>query len=92
MKNKIVNLRCDCHLENLVFMKFDYDDLDTSYEFSIEDSYIGGNYKGFFGRLKRAWRTFINKPLVYTSIYTEDKEQVKQFLNDCLKAIEEKDQ
>lgn len=87
-----VNLRCGDYEENLVFKKVSYPDGDKWYEFAIEDSYCGGNYRGIFGRLKRAWKAFWSEPVVYTSLYCEDDDEktLKKFLRDCLNIIEQK--
>ena len=99
MDIKQVTLRCDDKAEACVFSRYDHKPImnlpdgmvkrDTDYEMTIEDSYIGGDYKGFFGRIKRAWRAFTAKPVVYTGIYCEDKEKMKKFLTDCLALIDE---
>ena len=96
MVEKTVTLRCDDGAEAVVFTKYDYESKniserimeDIDYEISVEDSYIGGDYKGFFGRLKRAWQAFIDKPVMYTGIYTQDKEKMRKFLQDCLNLID----
>lgn len=93
MKFDKVTLRCDDGAEAAVFTKYNFYTEsnkvnDFSYEFCIEDDYTGGDYKGFFGRIKRAWRAFTDKPVVYTSIYTEDKKKMRQFLVDCLNLID----
>ena len=90
MKFDNVTLRCDDGAEAVVFTKYTYHILDIDYEINIEDSYIGGDYKGFFGRIKRAWRAVWDKPVVYTGIKTEDKDNMRKFLNDCLNLIDEK--
>lgn len=93
MEFKTVTLRCEDSAEAVVFTKFIHsrhiDETDIDYDISVEDNYIGGDYKGFFGRLKRAWRTFWDNPVVYTGIYCEDKEKMKKFLTDCLALIDE---
>ena len=89
MKQENVTLRCEDGAEAAVFSKYTYNK-DIDYEFTIEDSYIGGDYKGFFGRIKRAWRAFWDKPVVYTGIYCEDKDKMKKFLIDCLNLVEDK--
>lgn len=101
MKFDKVTLRCDDGAEAVVFTKYTYNtvcsmaailDPDSiSYEICIEDDYTGGDYKGFFGRIKRAWRAFWDKPVVYTGIYTEDKNKMRKFLCDCLDLIDEND-
>lgn len=94
-----VTLRCDDGAEAAVFTKYNFRTMccnanesgikdNFSYEICIEDDYIGGEYKGFFGRLKRAWRAFWDKPVVYTGIYCEDKKKMRQFLVDCLNLID----
>lgn len=93
MKFDKVTLRCDDGAEAAVFTKYHfYSDSEKAtefnYEICIEDDYVGGEYKGFFGRLKRAWRAFTDKPVVYTGIYCEDKQKMRQFLVDCLNLID----
>lgn len=91
MNGKQVTIRCNDGQEAAVFSRYDFNNSNSTYEISFEDSYIGGNYKGFFGRLKRAWRAFINKPVVYTGIYCEDKETIRKFLADCISLVIEYD-
>ena len=101
MKFDKVTLRCDDGAEAAVFTKYSHKFIsvhteelineNASYEICIEDDYVGGEYKGFFGRLKRAWRAFTDKPVVYTGIYTEDKDKMRKFLCNCLDLIDEND-
>ena len=102
MVEKTVTLRCDDNAEAVVFTKYNYgrvySDIDTvgdtveiDYEITVEDSYVGGEYKGFFGRIRRAWRAFTDKPVVYTGIYCRDKDKMRKFLADCLDLIDEND-
>jgi hypothetical protein len=83
-----VTLRCLDGAEAVVFAKYYYNNLKPDYEIAVEDCYIGGEYKGFFGRLKRAWRAFIDKPVTYTGIYTDDKEKIRKFLTDSLALLD----
>lgn len=92
MKQEHITLRCDDGAEAVVFTKYTHHILDIDYEINVEDSYTGGEYKGFFGRIKRAWRAFWDKPVVYTGIYTEDKDKMRKFLCDCLSLIDEKNE
>ena len=85
MTDKIVVLRCDDGVEACVFRKYNR----IAYEIVIEDSYVGGDYRGFFGRIKRAWKAFWSKPVCYTGIWREDKESMQKFLQDCLALVEE---
>lgn len=82
-----VYFRCDDNAEAIVFSKYAWDGGDVSYEFTIEDSYCGGDYMGINGRFKRALRAFWAKPLHYTGVYCEDGERMKKFLADCLRLL-----
>lgn len=87
---KIAIIRCEDYEEALVFDRSIWGDGEEWYEFSIKDDYIGGSeYQGFFGRLRRAWRAFRDKPVCYTSVLVDDKRRVKQFLNDCIALVDE---
>ena len=99
MKQEHITLRCEDGAEAVVFGKYTFKTLiytneptnsikeDISYEINIQDDYVGGDYRGFFGRLKRAWRAFWDKPVVYTGIYCEDERKMRQFLYDCLDLV-----
>ena len=91
MKQEQVTLRCKDGQEAVVFTTYIYDAREPSYEINIEDSYIGGDYRGFFGRIKRAWKAFWDKPVVYTGIYCDDKNKMRKFLYDCINLITEDD-
>lgn len=94
MKQEHITLRCEDGAEAVVFTKYVYNPIvgnNIDYEITIEDSYTGGDYRGFFGRIKRAWRAFWDKPVVYTGIYCEDKDKMRKFLCDCLDLIDEND-
>jgi hypothetical protein len=101
MKQEKITLRCEDGAEACVFTKYTFNTLasrtalldpdSTHYEICIEDDYTGGDYKGFFGRIKRAWRALTDKPVVYTGIYCEDKDKMRKFLCNCLDLIDEND-
>lgn len=82
-------LQCDDYRETLVFIRDRSELCESGYEFLIQDGYAHNYYESFWGRLKLAWRTFKGKPTNYTGIYTEDKEKVKNFLEQCLNMIYE---
>lgn len=87
---KQVILKCDDCIEALVFTKYLDEGFGPNYEFSIKDCYLEYNYKGFIGRLKRAWHAFKAQPLVYNTVYIENPERVESFLESCLKIIKYK--
>ena len=88
MTRKTVTLRCDCGSETAVFSKYIFKD-EIDYGLSFEDSWLGGSYKGLFGRLKRAWKAFVGKPVSYTDVYCEGKDKMRSFLVECLALIDE---
>ena len=88
MKQETITLRCKDEQEAVVFHRYDYEHLNTYYELAFEDSYIGGDYRGFFGRIRRAWKSFWDKPVVYTGIYCDDKEKIRKFLTNCLALVD----
>ena len=89
-KFKNICFRCDDNAEMVVFTKYSYNNGEINYEFTIEDSYCGGDYMGIKGRFKRAWKAFWAKPIYYTGVYCEDGDRMKKFLKDCLDLIEER--
>ena len=92
MKQEHISLRCEDGQEAVVFTKYTYKyDGSIDYEITVEDSYTGGDYNGFFGRIKRAWKAFWDKPVVYTGIYCEDEDKMRKFLCDCLDLIDDND-
>lgn len=85
---KTVTIRCDDNAEAVVFSKYTMKN-STDFEFSFEDSYCGGDFKGISGRCKRAWKAFWDKPVSYTGIYCENwHDRVRNFLKECLELIE----
>ena len=99
MKQEQITLRCEDGAEAVVFTKYNFNgtvqeltnghsSCKDCFEISVQDDYIGGDYKGFFGRIKRAWRAFWNKPVVYTAIYCGDANEMKKFLIDCLNLVD----
>lgn len=89
METKTVTLRCMDNEEAVVFTRYNYKNFDTDYEINIEDSYCCGDYMGIKGRFKRAWKAFWAKPIRYTGIYCKDKEQMEEFLQDCLNTLKD---
>ena len=47
MNGKQVTIRCNDGQEAAVFSRYDFNNSNSTYELSFEDSYTGGNYKGF---------------------------------------------
>lgn len=87
---KEVSIRCEDHAECAVFTQYKWDDGDTWYEVTIEDSYCGDSgYTGLLGRFKRAWKAFWARPVYYSSVCVDSPYRMKQFLVDCLDIVNE---
>ena len=89
INTKNVMFKCDDDGELVVFTKTSYPNACADYELNFMDSYCGGDYRGIAGRLKRAWKAFLAKPVCYTGVVTEDKARIKKFMQDCLNLIDE---
>ena len=93
MEVKTVELRCDDHAENLVFIRYEYESTQTpdsiirdiDFEINLEDSYCVSRCNRFV----RAWKAFWGKPIYYSGICTKDKEKVRKWLNECLALLED---
>ena len=89
-KPKAVVLQCDDYYESIVFIRDRlWEDEPRSYEILFQDSSYHNSYLGFWGRLKLAYKTFKRKPVNYTGIYSEDKEKIKNFFEQCLALVNE---
>lgn len=89
---KEVYLRCNDHAETVQFIKYEWKDNTTDFEFNIMDSYCGYDFMGIKNRFKRAWRAFWAKPICYTGVFCEGEERVRKFLTDCLNTMDDKNQ
>lgn len=87
--SKEIYFRCDDHVECVVFSRYNWRDDDIDYEFSIEDAYCCADYMGIKGRIKRAWKAFWAKPVVYNAVCCQDGKRMRKFLEDCLSLMEE---
>ena len=93
MNTKVLTamIRCECHSEKLILERTVWDDGDEMYEFSIVDSYIGNRgHRGLFGRFVRAWHAFWDKPIYYAGVVVNQKERVREFLNECMEVLDDK--
>lgn len=93
MKQETVTLRStDLSTDAVVFIKNTYRGLVSDYEIAVEDCFIGGEYRGFFGHIKRAWKAFIAEPVTYTGVYSNDKEKMRKFLTDSLALLDNEEE
>lgn len=82
MKNKSAILRCDCNCCMLIVDKYN-DHINVC----VQDSYYESGANTVKGRISRAWKALFGKPVSYSDMYIEDKEEFKHFLNECNKLL-----
>lgn len=83
-----ITLRCADHCTMLVIDKFEYltegnSERQLEYNISMQDSRYTHQFDGFFGRIKRAVKAFLGKPIYYNDIYIEDEKKIIE-LRDAL--------
>lgn len=63
------------------------------YRFRIKDMFTGftGEKPKFLSRLKRAWKNLCGSEITYTSLVFENEREVRKFLLDALKLLEEEE-
>ena len=78
----MITLPCDCKCCMLVIEKSKWDDGDIDYHISIQDSRYDHNYNTLWGRIKRAAKTLLGKPIYYNDIYLEGTETFHKLVAD----------
>lgn len=92
VNRKDIYFRCEYDSDTIVFSRYDWEhknSIETDYEMAFQDAYCGGYYSGVKGRFKRAWNAFFAKPITYTSVYCEDADRMRKFLEDCLALMDD---
>jgi len=64
----------------LVIEKTLWEDGDTSYNISIQDSRYDHNYNTLWGRIKRAVKVLFGKPVYYNDTHLEGTESFERFV------------
>jgi len=86
-KEKNVILPCDCKCCMFVIEKTVWEDNAISYNVTVQDSRYGHNYNTFCGRLKRAIKALIGKPVYFNDVYLEGEERYKKLVSDMTELI-----
>jgi hypothetical protein len=71
-----------------------WDDGDTTYNISVQDSRYDHNYTTIWGRIKTAFTILFGKPVYYSDVYIGDPEKFHNFvaqLNDLCAEDKEAD-
>ena len=80
-----VYLKCSCGCSMVVAEKTVWDDGETDFDISIQDSRYDHNYTTLWGRFKSAMTILFGKPVYYSDVYIESPEKFKAFVEDLKK-------
>jgi hypothetical protein len=69
----------------LVVDKAVWEDGETNYNISVQDSRYDHNYTTVLGRLKSAVKVLFGKPVYYSDIYIDTPEKFKRFAEEISK-------
>jgi len=86
-------LPCDCKCCMFVVEKTMWEDGDTSYNISIQDSCYDHSHNTVWGRLRRAVMAFFGKPVYYNDVYLggeEGEEKYRKLVADMANLLETK--
>ena len=75
----MIALPCDCKCCMLVVEKAVWNDGDVSYNISIQDSRYDHNYNTLWGRVKRAIKILLGKPIYYNDLHLRRRRDFLQF-------------
>ena len=81
-KRKMITLPCDCKCCMLVVEKTVWEDGDTNYNITIQDSRYDHNYNTLWGRIKRAAKILFGKPIYYSDVYLDNEDVFKKLVKD----------
>lgn len=81
-KSKMITLPCDCECCMFVVEKTVWEDGDTNYNITIQDSRYDNNYNTVWGRIKRACKVLFGKPIYYNDVHIEDADIFKKLVKD----------
>ncbi len=81
-KSQRIVLPCDCKCCMLVIEKTIWEDGEVSYDIFIQDSRYDHEYNTLCGRLKRAWKSLLGKPIYYNDLYLDGEETFKKLVKD----------
>ena len=81
-KSKTITLPCDCKCCMFVVEKTVWEDGDTNYNITIQDSRYDHNYNTIWGRIKRAAKILFGKPIYYSDVYLDNENAFKKLVKD----------
>lgn len=81
-KRKIITLPCDCKCCMFVIEKAIWENGDTNYNISIQDSRYDHNYNTLWGRITRAAKILFGKPIYYNDVHLDKEEAFQKLVKD----------
>lgn len=81
-KSKLLVLPCDCKCCMFVVEKTMWEDGDISYHITIQDSRYDHDYNTLWGRMKRAAKILLGKPIYYSDVYLDGEDTFKKLVHD----------
>lgn len=72
---------CDCKCCMFVVERTQWEDGDTDYNISIQDSRLDHDYNTLWGRIKRACKALFGKPVYFNDLYL-GSDDYKQLVSD----------
>ena len=81
-QEKLVVRRCECKCCTFVVEKAIWTDGDISYDITIQDARYDHNYNTLWGRLKRAFKALVGKPVYYNDVYLGGEEAYALLLEE----------
>jgi hypothetical protein len=73
-----------------VIEKTIWDDGDINYNITIQDSRYDHNYNTVWGRIKRATKVLLGKPVYYNDVHMENEDRYKKLLVDMQNLLGER--
>ncbi|MDR2572459.1 MAG: hypothetical protein LBD23_19485 [Oscillospiraceae bacterium] len=86
-KEKTVILPCDCKCCMFVIEKTIWENCDISYNITVQDSRYDHNYNTLWGRIKRAVKALLGKPVYFNDVHLEGEERYIKLVADMTELI-----
>lgn len=83
-----VILPCACGCCNLVFERDDFEDGETIFNVSVQDSRYDHKAGGIWNRIKGAVMVLFGKPVYYNDVCIENKVEFSNLIDDLAELLE----
>lgn len=79
---RFVILPCDCRCAMMVVERIEWDDGDVDFDISVQDSYYDKSHNSLWGRLRRAAKALVGKPVCFNDVYIQDPDRFRQWVSE----------